>query len=115
IAAAIALIAPSFLGRPAAAPFRSIRCRRRAPCASQCLAVAVGSSENTVASFIAPCFRRTHFPSFKSMAGMISMAERLQIQGQDETSPDQRRSVQREVRAKCRRSAVYGFNILQHV
>jgi hypothetical protein len=26
-----------------------------------------------VASFMSPCFRRTHLPSFKSMAGMISM------------------------------------------
>ena len=41
-AAAIALIALSFFGRPAAAPFRSIRCRRRAPCSSQWRAVAVG-------------------------------------------------------------------------
>lgn len=32
-----------------------------------------GSSENTVASFMSPCFRRTQWPSFRSMAGMISM------------------------------------------
>src|SRR5688572_4557237 len=38
--------------------------------------MAVGSSEKTVASSIAPCFRRTHLPSFRSMAGMISMMAR---------------------------------------
>ncbi len=30
------VITASFFGLPAAAPFRSTRCRRRAPCASQC-------------------------------------------------------------------------------
>ena len=42
--------APRSSGLPANAPFRSTTCRRRAPCASQCFAIATGSSENTVAS-----------------------------------------------------------------
>src|SRR5581483_12426798 len=62
----------SFLGRPAIAPFRSTMCRRFAPCASQCFAIATGSSENTVAESIRPCCSRTQRPSFKSIAGMIS-------------------------------------------
>src|SRR5580765_281738 len=62
----------SFFGRPATAPLRSTMCRRFAPCAAQCLAIATGSSENTVAEFMSPCFRRTQRPSFKSIAGMMS-------------------------------------------
>src|SRR6185295_16863447 len=62
----------SFFGRPATAPFRSTMCRRFAPCAAQCLAIATGSSEKTVAVFMSPCFRRTQRPSFKSIAGMMS-------------------------------------------
>ncbi len=76
-AAAIALIACSFLGRPAAAPLRSMTCSRRAPSLSQRSAVAPGSSENTVALSITPCLRRTHLPSLRSMAGMISMSAAL--------------------------------------
>src|SRR5260370_16940857 len=69
----IARMRLSFLGLPAAAPFRSTRCSRRAPSAFQCLAMPTGSSENTVASFILPCFRRTQCPSLMSSAGMISI------------------------------------------
>src|SRR5512134_604945 len=72
-AAAIALIDGSFLGRPAAAPLRSTTCSRRAPSFNHRSAVAAGSSENTVDLSIAPCFRRTHLPSFRSMAGMSSI------------------------------------------
>src|SRR5262245_10384373 len=64
---------PSCLGLPAAAPFRSITWSRRAPSAFQCLAMATGSSEYTVASLIFPCFRRTQCPSLMSSAGMISI------------------------------------------
>ncbi len=46
-------MAESFLGLPAVAPLRSTTCRRRAPCATQCAAMAPGSSENTVAVSIA--------------------------------------------------------------
>src|SRR5436190_6115108 len=62
----------SFFGRPATAPFRSTMCRRFAPCAAQCRAIATGSSENTVAEAMSPCFRRTQRPSFRSIAGMMS-------------------------------------------
>src|SRR5262245_14245279 len=71
-AAIIWRITFSFFGRPAIAPFRSTMCRRLAPCAAQCLAIATGSSENTVAVFMSPCFRRTQRPSFRSIAGMMS-------------------------------------------
>src|SRR5215472_15332520 len=70
----IARMMPSFFGFPAAAPFRSTTWRRRAPSAFQCLAIATGSSEYTVASFIFPCFSRTQCPSLMSIAGMISIA-----------------------------------------
>ena len=33
-----------------------------------------GSSENTVAECMSPCFRRTQWPSLMSIAGMICMA-----------------------------------------
>src|SRR5712692_7911059 len=69
----IARMTLSFLGLPAAAPFRSTRCSRRAPSAFQCLATTAGSSEYTVASLIFPCFRRTQRPSLMSIAGMISI------------------------------------------
>src|SRR6266849_9027151 len=69
----IARMTPSFLGLPAAAPFRSTRCSRRAPSDFQCFAIPTGSSENTVASLIFPCFRRTQCPSLMSSAGMISI------------------------------------------
>src|SRR5688572_25506467 len=71
-AATMSRITFSFFGRPATAPFRSTTCRRLAPCAAQCLAIATGSSENTVAVAMSPCFRRTQRPSFKSIAGMMS-------------------------------------------
>src|SRR5512141_1173627 len=69
----MSLITDSFLGLPATAPFRSTRCSRRAPCSSQCLATAAGSSENTVSLSMSPCSRRTARPSLISIAGMISM------------------------------------------
>src|SRR5688572_29984618 len=71
-AAIISRITFSFLGRPAMAPFRSTMCRRLAPCEAQCFAMATGSSEKTVAVLMSPCFRRTHRPSFRSIAGMMS-------------------------------------------
>src|SRR5690606_21966546 len=67
------LMAASFLGLPATAPFRSTRCRRLAPCSSHCVAMAAGSSEKMVASSRSPWRRRTQRPSFRSMAGMSSM------------------------------------------
>src|SRR5205823_14445171 len=73
-AAIMSRITFSFLGRPAMAPFRSTMWRRRAPSPAQCLAIATGSSENTVAEFMSPCFRRTQRPSFRSIAGMMSTA-----------------------------------------
>src|SRR3954468_214853 len=71
-AAIMSRITFSFFGRPAIAPFKSTMCRRFAPCAAQCLAIATGSSENTVAVLMSPCLRRTQRPSFKSIAGMMS-------------------------------------------
>src|SRR5690606_13868735 len=69
----MARIAASFFGLPANAPFRSTRCRRRAPRSTQWRAMAAGSSENTVASSISPCLRRTQWPSLRSMAGISSI------------------------------------------
>ena len=85
----------SFFGRPATAPFRSTMCRRFAPCAAQCLAIATGSSEKTVAEFMSPCFRRTQRPSFRSIAGMMSTAvlEKISVvrQGRQCTKLERRR------------------------
>ena len=72
-AAKMARIAPKFLGSPANAPSKSTKCKRRAPCLSQCVAISAGWFENTVACSIKPCFRRTQLPSFKSIAGMSSI------------------------------------------
>ena len=71
----IALIAASLTGLPAKAPFRSTRCRRRAPASSQRRAIAAGSSLKVVAWSMSPCFRRTQWPSLRSIAGISSMAE----------------------------------------
>src|SRR5574340_158955 len=73
-ASTIERIAASLTGLPANAPLRSTRCRRRAPCSFQWRAVAAGSSENTVALSISPCSRRTQWPSLRSIAGIINMA-----------------------------------------
>ena len=72
--ARMALIAGSLTGLPAKAPFRSTRCRRRAPASSQRRAIAAGSSPKVVEAFMSPCCRRTQWPSFRSMAGISSMA-----------------------------------------
>src|ERR687895_829095 len=71
-AATMSRITFSFFGRPAMAPLRSTMCSRLAPCAVQCRAIATGSSENTVAVLMSPCFRRTQRPSFRSIAGITS-------------------------------------------
>ena len=68
-------MAARFCGLPAKAPFKSTKCRRRAPCASQCAAMSAGLSLKVVTWSMSPCFRRTQCPSFKSMAGMISMVK----------------------------------------
>src|SRR5512138_3228316 len=70
-----ALTAVSLTGRPARAPFRSTRWSRRAPASSQRRAIAAGSFPKVVDTFMSPCSRRTHLPSFKSIAGINSMAE----------------------------------------
>src|SRR5260221_14159044 len=75
-AAMMSFTAFSFLGLPAMAPFRSTTCRRRAPLPAHCAAALPGSFENTVADSMRPCSRRTQWPSFKSIAGMIIMARR---------------------------------------
>src|SRR5215472_4444000 len=69
----IARMMASFFGLPAAAPLTSTTWGRRAPWAFQCIALATGASEYTVASFIFPCFSRTQCPSLMSSAGMISI------------------------------------------
>src|ERR1700682_3258215 len=75
----ISRIAISFLGLPANAPLRSTRCSRSAPRSSQWRAIAAGSSENTVADCISPCFRRTQLPSLISIAGMICMSAGVRL------------------------------------
>ena len=73
-AASISRMAGKFFGSPAKAPFKSTKCSRLAPCCRQCEAISAGWSENTVASSIRPWRRRTQLPSFKSIAGISSMA-----------------------------------------
>src|SRR3989344_102066 len=82
----IALMAASLTGLPANAPLRSTRCRRRAPASSQRRAMAAGSSPKVVESFMSPCLRRTHLPSFRSIAGISSMAG-MRV-GQSSKMPD---------------------------
>ena len=77
--AKISSIAGKFFGSPAKAPSKSTKCKRRAPCFNQCSAISAGRSENTVASSISPCFRRTHWPFFKSIAGISNMVIRLSL------------------------------------
>src|SRR5438105_4814002 len=72
-AAMMSFTAASLRGLPATAPFRSTTCRRRAPWDAQCAAALPGASENTVAVSMRPCCRRTQWPSFRSIAGMISI------------------------------------------
>src|SRR5690606_34254038 len=60
-------------GKPCTAPLRSTRWMRLAPASTQRPAVATGSSENTVSSFMSPWRRRTQRPSFRSIAGISSM------------------------------------------
>jgi len=69
------LMADSFLSLPANAPFRSTKCKRRAPLLIQWLAMAPGSSEKTVALSISPCSSRTQWPSLRSIAGISSIAK----------------------------------------
>src|SRR5438270_9269505 len=69
----IAFTAASLRGLPATAPFRSTTCSRRAPFSTHWAAALLGSFENTVAESMRPCSRRTHAPSFRSIAGMMSM------------------------------------------
>ena len=63
------------LGSPANAPSRSTTCSSRPPCSRQSRACAAGSSPYTVTSSARPCLRRTHFPSFRSIAGSITMSD----------------------------------------
>ena len=65
---------PAFFGSPANAPSRSTTCSRRAPASTQRVAIATGSSENTVAVSMRPSRRRTHLRSLMSMAGMRSIS-----------------------------------------
>src|SRR5689334_9031977 len=71
--AMISFTAASLRGLPATAPFRSTTWMRLAPLPAHCAAVLPGSFENTVAVCMRPCSRRTQAPSFRSIAGMISM------------------------------------------
>ncbi len=68
-AARIASTAAALTGWPAKAPFRSTRCSHWQPAAWNARACAAGSSLKTVAWSIAPRTSRTHWPSFRSMAG----------------------------------------------
>src|SRR5674476_1437385 len=72
-------IANSFFGWPAKAPFKSTRCKRRAPLSTQFRAITVGSSLKIVDWFMSPCLRRTQWPSLRSIAGIKSMM--LQVGG----------------------------------
>ena len=69
----IDLMADSFTGFPAKAPFKSTKCKRLPPRSTQWRAIAPGSSENTVDSSIKPCFSLTHWPSLRSIAGIINI------------------------------------------
>src|SRR5574337_1909331 len=71
--ARMALMAALFLGWTAKAPFRSTRCRRRAPASAHLRAMAAGSSPKVVDWSMSPCLRRTQWPSLRSMAGMSNM------------------------------------------
>ena len=55
--------------RPAMAPFRSTTWIASNPCSTKRVACSTGSVLKTVARFISPRTRRTHTPSFRSMAG----------------------------------------------
>src|SRR5690606_8578481 len=70
---AMAVTASPLTGVPAKAPLRSTRCSRRAPASTQRCAIDTGSSPYTVESSIRPWRKRTQLPSFKSIAGIISM------------------------------------------
>src|SRR5215475_5951981 len=62
-------IAGALTGRPANAPSKSTTCRYSNPSASKPIAWAAASRLNTVARPMSPCSRRTHTPSFRSIAG----------------------------------------------
>ncbi len=65
----IASTAAPFTARPSAEPFRSTTCSHSNPAATQVRAWSAGCSLNTVAVAKSPCSTRTHWPSFRSMAG----------------------------------------------
>src|SRR5260370_11343083 len=62
-------IARALTERPANAPSRSTTCKYSNPSASNPVAWAAASRLNTVARPMSPCSRRTHTPSFRSIAG----------------------------------------------
>src|SRR5690606_25161013 len=62
-------------GCPSKAPLRSTRCRRRQPPSTHLAAMLTGSSESTVESSMRPWRRRTQAPSFRSIAGIISISK----------------------------------------
>src|SRR5690554_7993001 len=70
---AIAFTISPFTGSPAKAPLRSTRCRRRAPAFTHLVAKSTGSSPHTVESSMRPWRSLTHLPSFRSIAGIISI------------------------------------------
>ena len=65
----ISCTAARLTGWPSTAPLRSTRCSHSQPAWAKALAWAAGLSLNTVARAMSPRSRRTHLPSFKSMAG----------------------------------------------
>ena len=71
-AATISLINAVCCGAPENAPSRSTTCNRCAPSSAHRLAVATGSSENTVSASARPSRSRTQRPCRRSMAGMTS-------------------------------------------
>src|SRR5690606_5509950 len=84
------------MGLPSNAPLRSTKCKRRHPCSTHCAAIATGSSENTVESSITPWRKRTHWPSFRSMAGIINMFKSLNREFSIGNGGGHYRSAQRE-------------------
>ncbi len=68
-ASRIASTAAPLTALPSAEPVRSITCNHSNPASDQILAWSAGESLKTVAVEKSPCTTRTHWPSFRSMAG----------------------------------------------
>ena len=68
-ASRMASTAAAFTALPSTAPFRSTTWIQGKPDCAHCRAWSAGEVLNTVAVSRSPCSTRTHWPSFRSMAG----------------------------------------------